>query len=92
MSVSRDKNINDVKHVINTGHNIDFENTLHRCENYLKRLIREAKEIEKGPNNLNSRDGTPRLPHTCKHILANFLIKPKITIQLTQLGKNLEKE
>ena len=88
ISARRDEHMNDVKrkvttsslaqHVINTGHNIDFENTktLHRCENYSKRIIREAIEIEKRPNNLNSRDDSQRLPHTWKHMLENCRIKP----------------
>ena len=69
------------QHVINTGHK-DFENTktLHRCENYLKPIIREVIEIKNRPNNLNSRDNSQRLPHTWKHILENCRIQLNNTI------------
>ncbi|GJQ67509.1 hypothetical protein Trydic_g8327 [Trypoxylus dichotomus] len=46
------------QHVLMTGHKIDFEKTItiSTSEHLPRRIIREAKEIEKCRNNLNNRD------------------------------------
>lgn len=59
------------QHVSATSHNIDFQNTkvLANIEHLKSRIIREAIEIEKRPDNMNSRDDTQRLPAAWKPAL-----------------------
>nr|XP_023023038.1 uncharacterized protein LOC111511257 [Leptinotarsa decemlineata] len=54
------------QYVLQTGHNINFDNTaiLASNENFYSRTIREAIEIEKRPNNIKKRDDAQRLPST----------------------------
>nr|XP_023024234.1 uncharacterized protein LOC111512359 [Leptinotarsa decemlineata] len=71
------------QHVLQTGHNINFDNTkiLASNENFHSRTIREAIEIEKRPNNMNKRDDAQRLPSTWRSVLSlctsNQLAQPK---------------
>ena len=52
------------KHVLETGHSIDFEGTktIAVIQHQGQRIIREALEIAKRPNCLNKRDDGIRLP------------------------------
>ncbi|KAJ7309523.1 hypothetical protein JRQ81_007569 [Phrynocephalus forsythii] len=52
------------QHIKTTGHEIDFERTklISKTEHFNSRIIMEAIEIEKHPNNMNKRDDTSRLP------------------------------
>ena len=54
----------------NTSHHVCIENTslISREDNYNKRRIREAVEIEKMNNNLNKDDGL-KLSNTWKHLI-----------------------
>lgn len=71
-SVRKDEKTSSLaQHVKETSHTIDFSNTklLANIEYTKTRIIREAIEIEKHPNNLNSRDDTQRLPTAWKPAL-----------------------
>ncbi|KAJ7309906.1 hypothetical protein JRQ81_007994 [Phrynocephalus forsythii] len=60
-------------HIKTTGHEIDFERTklISKTEHFNSRIIMEAIEIEKHPNNMNKRDDTSRLPDIWKLALVN---------------------
>ena len=59
---------------LNPGHNIEFENTqvIAKTQKYLPRLIKEAIEIQKHPNNFN-RDDSYKLSSTWKQLIKNSL-------------------
>ncbi|KAJ7314096.1 hypothetical protein JRQ81_006031, partial [Phrynocephalus forsythii] len=61
------------QHIKTTGHEIDFERTklISKTEHFNSRIIMEAIEIEKHPNNMNKRDDTSRLPDIWKLALVN---------------------
>lgn len=69
-----------VQHIDATGHKINFDGTkmLAKIEHFKKRITREAIEIEKRPDNLNTRDDTQRLPTTWKPALNRKQITPRM--------------
>ena len=83
IKVRRDEHINAVKkqepasslaqHVSLTSHTIDFENTrmITAIEKKTTRIIREAIEIEKRTNCMNTRDDAQRLPRIWKPVVCN---------------------
>jgi hypothetical protein len=62
------------QHAKKTGHSIDFEATkvLATGHKYDTRIIREAVEIEKRPQNLNIQNEGTRLPNTWKPLLEPY--------------------
>ena len=57
---------------LNPGHNINFEKTqvIAKTQKYLPRIIKEAIEIQKHPNNFN-RDDSYKLSFTWKQLIKN---------------------
>lgn len=70
-----------------TIHTIDFHYTkiIVNNEHRIRKIIGDAMEIDKQPNNLNTRHGTHTLPTTCKPVMGNVSIKTNHadTINLT---------
>ncbi|GLV40846.1 hypothetical protein CBL_10021 [Carabus blaptoides fortunei] len=70
-------------HFLDTGHNIDFDNTrtIASIQQFTSRIIREAIEIEKRAETLNTRDDAQRLPATWRPVLKqyNTTKTPRIT-------------
>ncbi|GJQ81844.1 hypothetical protein Trydic_g9871 [Trypoxylus dichotomus] len=79
-----------VKHVIDTGHKIDFEDVrmLARSENLTDRITRPAIEIEKRSANLNKRDDSQRLPAIWRTVLT----KPHEQVTRHSTDRNIIKK
>lgn len=60
-----------VQHVLNEGHKIDFNNTttIASIYNETNRIYREAIEIHKHKNNMNTRNDSIRIPNTWKVLI-----------------------
>ncbi|KAK4873011.1 hypothetical protein RN001_015040 [Aquatica leii] len=74
------------EHVRKTSHEINFDETkvIANVEHKTKRIIREAIEIEKLPNSLNTRDDTQRLPTAWKPALTTTKTRRPTTLPITK--------
>ncbi|KAK4887865.1 hypothetical protein RN001_004136 [Aquatica leii] len=74
------------EHVRKTSHEINFDETkvIANVEHKTKRIIREAVEIEKLPNSLNTRDDTQRLPTVWKPALTTTKTRKPTTLPITK--------
>ncbi|GLV37544.1 hypothetical protein CBL_20356 [Carabus blaptoides fortunei] len=70
----RDTSSSLTSHFLDTGHNIDFDNTrtIASIQQFTSRIIREAIDIEKRAETLNTRDDAQRLPAIWRPVLKQY--------------------